>query len=977
MGSDMRNDPRHITSGITQLRKKRSMSSNELLFALVAFHNCFIERKPLVQALRDWVENPALPFSELLVKRQLLRIEDCKVIDQIVASFQSAEPEKQSIALFSSTSSLHDELSKTLSGNNQFHFFTPEVGFVKSKSAPNRYERETSDSDRFRNLVKHAVGGLGVVYFAEDIQLNRHVAVKKIKEELVGQEPIRQRFNREAELTGQLEHPCIVPIYALGTDSWGEPFYAMKFIRGEDLETNIRHFHQLLREHKVRFNSSQLRQLLRRFIDICNAIEYAHGQGILHRDLKPVNVMLGKFGETLVVDWGLAKSTKRKSDADDSEQRNNATSPTSDAASDSPGAATAYGSVVGSRPYASPEQLKGELDKLSISTDVYSLGAILFQIIVGRAPVQNTDKIENILEEIKSLQKTRLNELQPEIPEPLAYICLKALSFDPKARFASVADLRDGVQCWLDDQAVPGMRESFVAKAGRWFRVHQTLAAAGLVGVVSLALLLGVMYQAKQIQLAQERTHRGETEIFNRELLRNGAKLARDRGQFRQAAKNMQALRSEVSLSEEEELLLVRDLFCAEEVGLAWKEIQLLERSKLSPKGTAEFDLLFGDMQLLTRTDKQGFASIKNAIESELLRPADLAYAKALVADSSTGSQEHFRECLKLDPLNANAFSQHAVTCVLAGDLLEATKYTDFGLLSFPDDVRLLFVAALIPALRSDDVATKKATDRLEEIGGLNAEIEVVLQAKRISELFSKYVSAINQDTLNRGESIITLEMVQVFVDISTILSSQHKHPTKTGLPKTAWIWSLPSSFPTMAEYLMRSLWKKSSNRFVELGKKLPNHQVVQFLLGLAMFSESNFAGAHTAFAQAATCDSFSDSLRCRSSWFALGCLITKAKLAGESLGDSEIVDLAKIIQECRRQDGRYIVSPWTPEQAWNFLVRARLWQSAMDFAQQELATASDVEKAIWQSRIDRFGVFVSSTEAEIDDLVRAKQDPK
>ena len=163
---------------------------------------------------------------------------------------------------------------------------------------------------RFRALRLHAKGGLGAVYVALDAELHREVALKQILDRHADDPISRARFLLEAEITGSLEHPGIVPVYGMGTYADGRPYYAMRFIKGESLKETLDRFHadESMKDDPGR-RSLELRKLLRRFIDVCNAIDYAHSRGVLHRDIKPANVIVGKHGETLVVDWGLAKVT--------------------------------------------------------------------------------------------------------------------------------------------------------------------------------------------------------------------------------------------------------------------------------------------------------------------------------------------------------------------------------------------------------------------------------------------------------------------------------------------------------------------------------------------------------------------------------------------------------------------------------------------------------------------------------------------
>jgi serine/threonine protein kinase len=358
------------------------------------------------------------------------------------------------------------------------------------------------DKARFEIREELARGGLGEVYVAHDKQLNRNVALKQIRDRFVDHPDAHERFLMEAEITGRLEHPGVVPVYALGQKSDGHYYYAMRLIRGATLEDEIKSYFAAGDLDSAEQNL-HLRGLLRRFIDVCNTIDYAHSRGVIHRDLKPANIMLGKYGETLVVDWGLAKRV-------DVEEQ-----PTTHAESilipeaGSGSSATQFGSAVGTPHYMSPEQAGGRLDRIGPATDIYSLGATFYHLLTGQPP-QSGSTLERVLESVEQGKFPPPRSVRPGIAKPLEAICLKAMQLRVSDRYESAIAMATDIDRWLADQRVEAYKEPLLVSAGRVLRRHQTIAAAGTVAMILLcaaAVAGSILTQRSQ---AREQVHAEE-----------------------------------------------------------------------------------------------------------------------------------------------------------------------------------------------------------------------------------------------------------------------------------------------------------------------------------------------------------------------------------------------------------------------------------------------------------------------------------
>ena len=239
---------------------------------------------------------------------------------------------------------------------------------------------------RYSLIRKIGQGGLGDVWLARDERLKRNVAIKEMNRSAIRSEKAWLRFNREAEITGQLEHPNVVPLYQSCTDpATDEPFYAMRFVGKRTLADAIAEYHE--RCNIGTCDPLILHRLLTAFLDVCQAIAYAHSRGVIHRDLKPGNVALDNFGQVIVLDWGLAKLI------DDGELGVQLSG--ENQVSDSVLAETMAGEAIGTPLYMAPEQAAGDLNAIDHKTDIYGLGAIMFAILTGYPPHEKSSHSEN------------------------------------------------------------------------------------------------------------------------------------------------------------------------------------------------------------------------------------------------------------------------------------------------------------------------------------------------------------------------------------------------------------------------------------------------------------------------------------------------------------------------------------------------------------------------------------------------------
>jgi WD40 repeat protein len=416
----------------------RADASRDLRLGLLALEGGAIDERQLVAALRAWVRAPGRPLADVLAGLGAIDAATRARLEEAVAQASGSTGVGSGSGGATGAGASGDlDATATFAGSG------------RGRPA----EEPATEGPRFEVLAPHARGGLGEVFLAFDRELRRRVALKELQSRLAHDPDAQARFLREAEVTGRLEHPGIVPVYSLGRYPDGRPYYAMRLIEGQTLRDAIEHYHRASPDDGPRGLAFQ--RLLRSVIDACNAVAYAHSRGVVHRDLKPENIMLGPFGETLVVDWGVAKV-----------QGDEPAAPR--AAADDTGAGDASmtrpGSVVGTPRTMSPEQAAGELERVGPASDIYSLGAILYFLLAGRAAFPDGD-VPTVLKRVRRGIFPAPRRLRRSVDPRLEAICLKAMALDPGERHASALDLAGDLEAWQADVRYQGEQEQALSEA--------------------------------------------------------------------------------------------------------------------------------------------------------------------------------------------------------------------------------------------------------------------------------------------------------------------------------------------------------------------------------------------------------------------------------------------------------------------------------------------------------------------------------
>jgi WD40 repeat protein len=450
-------------------------TDRDLLFGLLALHAGLIQARPLAAAWAAWSARPDRPFADLLIEQGHLTRADTAAVEVLL------EQETRNQDSRSPSLSPDERLRRALAALEESRTGGVTTGLASgdpdvSLSQPAPVPRT---GPRYALIRQHGSGGGGRVWVAWDHDLEREVALKELLPEWAERPELCQRFLDEARITGQLDHPGIVPVHDLARpDGDQPPYYTMRLIKGRSLDEALEAYHQ--RQLSGQALPLERATLLQAFIQVCQAVAYAHDRGVIHRDLKPQNVVLGDYGEVIVLDWGLARLLGRPEGSTPLPAVTLDPADTHDP--------SRPGAVLGTPSYMAPEQAAGRQGLVNPRTDVYGLGSMLYELLTGRPPFTGSDN-EEVRRQVCTTPPAHPCAIQPSVPPALAAVCLRALAKQPGQRYASALELAEEVRRWLADEPVRAYPEPWGRRLVRWGRRHRAWVRAGTAAVLAVTVV--------------------------------------------------------------------------------------------------------------------------------------------------------------------------------------------------------------------------------------------------------------------------------------------------------------------------------------------------------------------------------------------------------------------------------------------------------------------------------------------------------
>src|SRR5262245_60644620 len=431
------------------MRRRSTLSSlgnvmdtdRNLLFGVLALQAGLITSGQFVEACALWAMRKSFPLSDLLIERGWLVAADQDHLNYLL----ERRVYKYGGNVHASLAAIPDDIEGSLAAlaDDDIQRSLASEPLLPDCPSSATIDYVPTQSERYCRRRLHATGGIGRVWLAHDRDLGREVALKELRPEHTEQTTLGARFLQEARITGQLEHPGIIPVYELVHSPNGlQPYYTMRFVKGRTLSAAARAHHE--KRLAGQENGIEIPVLLSAFVTVCNTVAYAHSRGVIHRDLKGQNIILGDFGEVVVLDWGLAKLVGQP----DGEV------PGPSVLGDLAGIDSGYtlpGEAMGTPAYMAPEQSAGRVDQIDRRTDVYGLGAVLYEILAGVPPFSGASTDE-VLRKVREEAPAPPRQHWPEVPPALEAMCLRALAKRPEDRPAAAGDLALEVQGWEESE---------------------------------------------------------------------------------------------------------------------------------------------------------------------------------------------------------------------------------------------------------------------------------------------------------------------------------------------------------------------------------------------------------------------------------------------------------------------------------------------------------------------------------------------
>jgi len=502
------------------------MREYDLILGILACQLRLVTRGSLIRSVAESTESTE-PLSEILLSNRALSVEDHELLIRLVDNIIHAHrgDEKAALETFGGQEAVESAFIQSVHFEDETWQARKDATILAEElphGLPAQIMPETLG--RYTGGSEYARGGIGRVLLVHDEQMGRDIILKELLPQHATSptaetlsrppspgSPIRQsaammaRFLQEAKVTGQLEHPSIVPVYELGIRTDGQLYYTMKLVRGHTLSVAIKQCKGL---------DTRL-ALLRSYLDICQAMAYAHSKSIIHRDLKPSNVMIGEFGECVVLDWGLAKVLEGQDAHQD--DLNKTIDQLNMEGQDPKGHHTRSREVLGTPLYMAPEQARGENDLVGPRSDVYSLGVILYEILSGEVPHLWTNTLDTV-KRVGTLPAPPLHSAAPDVAPELAAICDKALRHRADERYPSARELADDINQFLDGAVVEAYSYNARDLLKRVYRQHKTLIHSGALATAAI-LAIGI-YSYIHIAMARD-----EAEVA-RDLAQENARIA-------------------------------------------------------------------------------------------------------------------------------------------------------------------------------------------------------------------------------------------------------------------------------------------------------------------------------------------------------------------------------------------------------------------------------------------------------------------